>query len=74
VDSVVEGVLLQAEQLSVRDALQRLNDAQRQSIVMAYFEGNTTAEIAADTGVNRSTIKTRIRDGLLKLAADLRPL
>jgi RNA polymerase sigma-70 factor (ECF subfamily) len=74
VDSVVEGVLLQAEQLSVRDALQRLNDAQRQSIVMAYFEGMTTAEIAADTGVNRSTIKTRIRDGLLKLAADLRPL
>ena len=72
VDGVVADVLLRAEQSSVREALQRLNASQRQAIVMAYFGGMTTAEIAAQTGVNRSTIKTRIRDGLLKLAADLR--
>lgn len=74
VDSVVEDVLLRAEQSSVHDALQRLKAGQRQCIVMAYFGGMTTAEIASDTGVNQSTIKTRIRDGLRKLAADLRPV
>ena len=74
VDSVMDDVLVRAEQSSVRNALQRLNAGQRQSIVMAYFGGMTTAEIAAETGVNRSTIKTRIRDGLLRLAADLQPV
>lgn len=74
VDSVVNVVLLRVEQSLLHDALHRLNAGQRQAIVMAYFGGMTTAEIAAETGVNRSTIKTRIRDGLLKLAADLRAM
>ena len=70
-DTVIEQVLHGEEQVQVREALQRLTPPQRQSIVLAYYAGMTTSEIADQLGVNRSTIKTRIRDGLRKLTASL---
>lgn len=70
-DTVIERVLHRDEQASLRESLQRLAPLQRESIVLAYYAGLTTAEISDQLGVNRSTIKTRIRDGLKKLTADL---
>ena len=70
-DTVIEQVLHREEHGRVREALQRLSALQRQSIVLAYYAGMTTTEIAEQLGISRSTIKTRIRDGLGKLTADL---
>jgi len=39
--------------------------------VLAYYAGLSTAQISEQLNVNLSTIKTRIRDGLQKLTADL---
>jgi RNA polymerase sigma factor (sigma-70 family) len=63
-DTVVERVLRRDEQASLRESLQRLAPLQRESIVLAYYAGLSTAEISERLNVNRSTIKTRIRDGL----------
>jgi len=51
--------------------VQRLPSLQRESIVLAYYAGLSTAQISEQLNVNLSTIKTRIRDGLQKLTADL---
>jgi len=70
-DTVIERVLCRDEQASLRKSLQRLAPLQRESIVLAYYAGLSTAEISEQLNVSRSTIKTRIRDGLKKLTADL---
>ena len=70
-DTVIEQVLARQEQRAVRDALGRLRPLQRESIVLAYYAGMSTAEISQQLGVNRATVKTRIRDGLIKLTAEL---
>jgi len=70
-DTVVEDVLLHAEQRAIRAALLRLSPIQRESIQLAYYSGMTAQEISVHLGVGRSTVKTRIRDGLLKLGIDL---
>jgi len=72
VDTVVEEVLLHAEQSAMRAALLRLSGLQLESIRLAYYCGMSTVQISAHLGVGRATVKTRIRDGLIKLAADLR--
>ena len=70
-DTVVEQVLHREEHAALRESLQRLRPLQREAIVMAYYAGMSTTEISEQLNVNRSTIKTRIRDGLQKLTADL---
>lgn len=70
-DTVVEDVLLHAEQRAMRAALLRLSPIQRESIQLAYYSGMTAQEISVHLGVGRSTVKTRIRDGLRKLGIDL---
>jgi len=44
---------------------------QRESIVLAYYACMSPAQISEQLNANRSTIETRIRDGLKKLTADL---
>ena len=70
-DVVVEDVLVRADQSMVREALLRLSPIQRESIQLAYFSGMTTQQISEHIGVGRPTVKTRIRDGLKKLAFEL---
>jgi RNA polymerase sigma-70 factor, ECF subfamily len=55
---------------SVRDAVRRLPDAQREAIVMAYWGGLTADEIARKIEVPLGTAKSRIRLGLEKLRSD----
>lgn len=51
----------------VRDALEALPPEQRQTLVLAYFEGLTQTEIAGRLGAPLGTVKTRMRSGMIKL-------
>jgi RNA polymerase sigma-70 factor, ECF subfamily len=56
---------------SVREALRRLPDAQREALVLAYWGGLTADEIARRSAVPLGTAKSRIRLGLAKLQDEL---
>jgi RNA polymerase sigma-70 factor (ECF subfamily) len=51
----------------VRECLDTLTDLQLESVRMAYFNGYTYAEVATLLGRPLPTIKTRMRDGLIRL-------
>ena len=55
---------------TVRAAVRRLPDAQREAVVLAYWGGLTADEIARRIEVPLGTAKSRIRLGLEKLRAD----
>ena len=56
-----------------KDALTALPAEQRAAVVMAYLQGRTQQEIAAETGVPLGTVKTRLRLGIMKLRQVLSP-
>lgn len=57
------------EELSqrVKTALEMLPEAQRKVLEMAYYEGLSQSDITEKTGIPLGTIKSRSRQGLLKL-------
>lgn len=55
------------ESAQVRKALETLSDGQREAIVFAYYGGYTQQEIAERLRVPLGTVKTRMRDGMLRL-------
>lgn len=67
VDSVADSVVQYAEAGQVRDCLEALTPLQRQSITLSYFDGHTQKEVAEMLGAGLPTIKTRMRDGLIRL-------
>lgn len=70
-DEVVEAVTGQIEAEAVVDCLQTLTDTQQESVKLAYYGGLTYREVAEKLHVAVPTIKSRIRDGLLRLKACL---
>jgi RNA polymerase sigma-70 factor (ECF subfamily) len=58
----------------VRDALEQLPPEQREPIEIAYFEGLTQTEIADRLQKPLGTIKTRMRQGMLRLREAMLPL
>jgi RNA polymerase sigma-70 factor (ECF subfamily) len=57
----------------VRDALDQLPADQRDAVVLAYFGGRTFRQVAIDLAIPEGTAKSRLRLGLAKLDALLRP-
>ncbi len=70
-DEPAEKVEVEEDRAKMRAALAKLTDTQREAITLTYFDGMTYREAADSLGTSLGTMKTRIRDGLLKLRAEL---
>jgi RNA polymerase sigma-70 factor, ECF subfamily len=66
-DQVAEHVEIVLESDRVKRAIAGLTELQRQAVELAYFGGLSHSEIAAALHVPVGTIKTRIRDGMIRL-------
>jgi RNA polymerase sigma-70 factor (ECF subfamily) len=66
-DEVAEAVESNLEHERVRRCLGTLTDLQRESVTLAYYGGYTYNEVAALLGVAAGTVKTRMRDALIRL-------
>jgi RNA polymerase sigma-70 factor (ECF subfamily) len=66
-DEVLESVTQTLESEAVVRCLDTLTATQRESVQMAYYSGWTYREVAERLGVAVPTVKSRIRDGLIKL-------
>jgi RNA polymerase sigma-70 factor (ECF subfamily) len=66
-DSVSEQVHISMESQRVRKVMNDLTDAQREAVSLAYFGGYTHNEVADLLQLPLGTVKTRIRDGLIRL-------
>ena len=51
----------------IRTALSQLSESERQVLEIAYYEGLSQSEIAERLGIPLGTVKSRSRQGLLKL-------
>jgi RNA polymerase sigma-70 factor (ECF subfamily) len=66
-DEVAETVVTRLEQEQVRRCLESLTDLQRESVTLAYYGGYSYSEVAGLLGAPLGTVKTRMRDGLIRL-------
>lgn len=66
-DDVVEEVTTTMEQQLVRRCMDSLTVLQREAITLAYYGGLTYREVAERLGAALATVKTRMRDGLIRL-------
>jgi RNA polymerase sigma-70 factor (ECF subfamily) len=66
-DEVEETVTITLEHEQVRRCLDGLTELQREAVNLAYYQGYTYAEVATALEANTATIKTRMRDGIIRL-------
>ena len=66
-DEVSDAVEARLEHERVRRCLGSLTDLQRESVTLAYYRGYSYPEVARLLGVAVGTVKTRMRDGLIRL-------
>jgi RNA polymerase sigma-70 factor (ECF subfamily) len=66
-DDVAETVAATLDHQRVRRCLDGLTELQRESIQLAYYGGYSYPQVAQLLGVALSTVKTRIRDGLIRM-------
>ena len=70
-DEVVEEVEHRMEAEQVRRALDVLTELQREAVQLAYYGGYTHREVSELLDVPLGTIKTRLRDGLIRLRDEM---
>jgi RNA polymerase sigma-70 factor (ECF subfamily) len=66
-EDVAEVVTASLDQQRVHRCMESLTELQRESIKLAYYNGYSYPEVAGLLGVALGTVKTRIRDGLIRM-------
>ncbi len=66
-DEVADEVAGRLERQQVRHCLDDLTDLQRQAVTLAYYQGHSYREVADLLSTPLPTVKTRMRDGLIRL-------
>jgi len=70
-DNVSETVQVRVEHERVEKAMLRLTELQRQAVSLAYYGGYSHSEVATLLSVPIGTVKTRLRDGMIRLRDEL---
>lgn len=66
-DPVAERVETRLEHERVRRCLRTLTQLQRESVTLAYYGGHSYREVAELVGAPPNTVRTRMRDGIIRL-------
>ncbi|WP_052721253.1 sigma-70 family RNA polymerase sigma factor [Actinoplanes rectilineatus] len=66
-DEVADEVAIRLERQQVRHCLDELTELQRQAVTLAYYQGHTYPQVSELLDVPLPTVKTRMRDGLIRL-------
>jgi len=66
-DEVAEAVEASLDRERVRRCLESLTEIQRESITLAYYGGHSYRQVAELLNATLGAIKTRIRDGLIRM-------
>ncbi|MFI6078928.1 sigma-70 family RNA polymerase sigma factor [Actinoplanes sp. NPDC051343] len=66
-DAVADEVSGRLERQQVRNCLDELTELQRQAVTLAYYQGHSYPQVAELLNAPLPTIKTRMRDGLIRL-------
>lgn len=70
-DNVAETVEITIENERVKKAMQQLTQLQREAVTLAYYGGYTHSEVAEKLQIPLGTVKTRLRDGMIRLRDEL---
>jgi RNA polymerase sigma-70 factor (ECF subfamily) len=70
-DGVSEAVEIRVENERVKRAMSRLTPLQREAVILAYYGGYSHSEMAQILAIPLGTVKTRLRDGMIRLRDEL---
>lgn len=70
-DQVSETIEIRIEHERVEKAMSRLTELQRQAVTLAYYGGYSHSEVSEMLSVPIGTVKTRLRDGMIRLRDEL---
>ena len=70
-DGVAESVEIRVENELVKAAMSRLTSLQREAVILAYYGGYSHSEMSQIFGIPLGTVKTRLRDGMIRLRDEL---